>query len=320
MAHSPFFDPAPAVTDPASGSTSDLARVAALQLIVALIWGGTWIAGRILAHEISPIAAGGWRFLLGTLTLGVLVWRTERRIPPLDAKNAWRVFVMGAVGIFAYSLCFFFGLQHIQAGRGALVVALNPVAVALAAALFLGERLTPKKSLGVAIAMLGCLIVVGRGDPFALLRGEVGLGELLIIGCVIGWTIYTLIGRRAGGTLSPLVMTFYASVAGGALLIATGIITGPLRQWPQLSWQGWLSLLYLGVLGSGFSYVWYAHGVVRLGATRAAAFINFVPISALVFGVLLLGEHVGLAVLAGGVLVLGGVWLTNRPTTKKELR
>jgi drug/metabolite transporter (DMT)-like permease len=172
----------------------------------------------------------------------------------------------------------------------------------------------------VAIAMLGCLIVVGRGDPFALLRGEVGLGELLIIGCVIGWTIYTLIGRRAGGTLSPLVMTFYASVAGGALLIATGIITGPLRQWPQLSWQGWLSLLYLGVLGSGFSYVWYAHGVVRLGATRAAAFINFVPISALVFGVLLLGEHVGLAVLAGGVLVLGGVWLTNRPTTKKELR
>ncbi len=321
MAHSQFFIGA-LVTDRISRTQdpAGLARMVALQLLVALIWGGTWIAGRILARELPPLAAGGWRFLLGTLTLGALVWRVERKIPPLDLANAGRVFLMGASGIFAYSLCFFYGLQHIQAGRGALVVALNPVAVALAAALFLGERLTPKKALGVAIALLGCLVVVGGGDPFALLRGEIGVGELLIIGCVIGWTVYTLIGRRAGSALSPLVMTFYASVAGGALLIATGIVEGSLRQLPRLSWQAWLSLLYLGVLGSGFSYVWYAQGLLRLGATRAAAFINFVPVSALAFGALLLGEQVGLPVLAGGALVLGGVWLTNRPTPKKELQ
>ncbi len=304
---------------PVNRASPGLARVVTLQLLVALIWGGTWIAGRILARELPPIAAGGWRFLLGTITLGWLVWRRERGIPPLDARNAWQVLLMGAAGIFAYNLCFFYGLQHIQAGRGALVVALNPVAVALAAALFLGERLSPIKGLGVVIALTGCLMVVGHGDPFALLRGNVGPGELLIIGCVIGWTVYTLVGRQVGGSLSPLVMTFYASVAGGALLIVAGIVEGPLRQWPALSWQGWLSLFYLGVLGSGFSYVWYAQGVVQLGATRAAAFINFVPISALLLGALILGEHAGLAVLGGGALVLGGVWLTNRPAATKEI-
>ncbi len=294
------------------------ARMAALQILVALIWGGTWIAGRILTRELPPLAAGGWRFLLGTLTLGWLVWRAERRIPPLAPHIAWRVFAMGATGIFAYSLFFFYGLQHIQAGRGALVVALNPVAVALAAAVFLGERITPRKGLGIFIALLGCLSVIGRGDPLALIRGEIGLGEVLVIGCVISWTVYTLIGRQAGRWLSPLAITFYASLTGGVLLIALGMFEGSLRHWPQLSWQGWVSLLYLGVLGSGFSYVWYAQGLMGLGATRAAAFINFVPLSALFFGATLLDEQVGLPVLAGGALVLGGVWLTTHaPRTSR---
>jgi len=293
-----------------------LARMAALQLFVAFIWGGTWVAGRILSHEIPPLAAGAWRIFFGALTLGYLVWRKERQFPPVRMKDARSVVLMGVTGIFAYSLCFFYGVQHIQAGRGALVVALNPVVIALAAALFLGERLAPKKILGIVIAMLGCLFVIGRGNPLALLHGEVGIGELFIFCCVLCWTTYTLIGRRAGSTLPPLVMTFYASLAGGILLIGAGVFEGALREWPRLSWQGWLSLLYLGVLNNGFSYVWYAQGIVQLGATRAAAFTNLVPISALFFGAVLLGEHVGLSVLFGGALVLGGVWLTNRPVAK----
>ncbi|WP_183635856.1 EamA family transporter [Niveibacterium umoris] len=283
----------------------------ALQVVVAFIWGGTWIAGRIVAAEMPPLAAAGWRFLLGTLTLGLLVWHSAGKLPRIGRADLARILAMGFTGILAYNLCFFYGLQHVQAGRGALVIALNPVAVALAAWLLMGEALSLARLAGVAIALAGCLMVIGRGDPLALLRGEIGSGEIAILGCVAGWCAYTLIGRRVSRTLAPLTMTFYASVAGGLMLLCAGLAEGSLRTLPVVSWHAVAALLYLGILGSGFSYVWYAQGVMRLGAARAAVFINLVPISAVLLAALILDEHVGMSVLAGGVLVLAGVWLTN---------
>lgn len=298
-------------------SSERLAPVIVQQLLVALIWGGTWIAGRLVSAELPPLAAAGWRFLFGSLTLGFLVWRANGRLPRLAPGDALRVLAMGVFGIFAYNLCFFFGLSQVPAGRAALVVALNPVAVALAAS-FLGERLARGKVLGIAVALVGCLLVISHGEPSALLGGALGLGELAILGCVASWTVYTLIGRNAARTLAPLTMTFYASLAGGLLLALVGLGEGSLRALPHLSLRAWLSLFYLGVLGSGFSYVWYAKGVMRLGATRAAAFINLVPISAVLLGVALLGESVEALEIVGGALVLAGVWQTNR--SRAEVR
>lgn len=293
-------------------SESSPAFVVAQQFLVALIWGGTWIAGRIVAAEMPALAAAGWRFVLGTLTLGLLVWRSAGSLPRIGIADLARVCAMGATGILMYNLCFFYGLQHVQAGRGALVIALNPVAVALAAWLLMGETLSRVKVLGVLVALIGCLIVIGRGDPLALLRGDIGSGDLAILGCVAAWCAYTLIGRYAGRSLAPLTMTFYASLAGGLMLLLAGLAEGSLRSLPSVSWRAVAALLYLGVLGSGFSYVWYAGGVMRLGAARAAAFINLVPVSAVLLAAVILDEHVGLSVLVGGALVLGGVWLTNR--------
>lgn len=287
-------------------------RVLFKQLIVAVIWGGTWIAGRWVAAEVPPLAAAGWRFLLGSLTLGLLVARVEGRLPLLPRQEWGRVLLLGMCGVFAYNLCFFYGLQRLEAGRGALVVALNPVAVALAAWAFGGETLSARRVLGVGVALLGCLTVIGHGNPSALLRGQIGRGELAILGCVVAWAAYTLIGRRVTFTLSPLAMTFYASVIGGAMLIALGVADGALRGWPAFSLRAWLCLAYLGILGSGFSYVWYADGVKALGATRAAAFINLVPVCAVLFGALLLGERLSGMTLAGGGLVLAGVTITVR--------
>ena len=86
-------------------------------------------------------------------------------------------------------------MQHIAAGRGALVVATTPVITLLAAAWLLKEGMTPLKAVGSALAFAGCLTVIGRGDPVALFRGQVGSGDLLILGCALMWSIYTLIGR-----------------------------------------------------------------------------------------------------------------------------
>jgi drug/metabolite transporter (DMT)-like permease len=254
--------------------------------------------------------------LFGTLTLGVLVWRLEPRLPRPTAREAWLIVGMGATGVVLYNLFFFYGLRHVQAGRGALVVALNPVAVALGAWLLMGERLHRLRALGIVIALGGCLTIIGRGQPLALLRGDIAQGELALLGCVASWAAYTLIGRVVSRTVTPLSMTFYASLVGVAALVVAAFAVGDFAHLPRVSTKAGLWILYLGILSNGFSYAWYAIGVKRLGATRAAAFINLVPVGAVILGALLLGERIGLPVLVGGALVLLGVWLTNRPVRR----
>lgn len=281
------------------------------------MWGGTWIAGRIIAQELTaPLAAPAIRFLLAGLVLAGVALLGEGHLPRPQNGREWGVVTgLAMTGIFLYALCFFYGLKHISAGRGALVVALTPVVVALAA-WFLGqERMTPVKLAGVAIAMLGCLTVIGKGNPLALLHGAVGIGEWLILGCVLCWTAYTFIGRRATKTLSPLAATLWASLIGSLLLGITALLQGgsDLMAW---SWQVWASVVFLAVGGTALAFTWFADGVKRLGAARASVFVNLVPVFAVLQAAVLLDERLALPVLGGGLLVIAGVWLTANISEK----
>lgn len=276
------------------------------------MWGGTWIAGRVVAQELTaPLAAPALRFLLAGLILAGFALATEGRIPRPQTGSEWLIVTgLALTGIFIYALCFFYGLKHITAGQGALVVALTPIMVALGAWLFGQERITPAKLAGIAIASLGCLTVIGHGNPLALLHGSVGIGEWLILGCALCWTAYTFIGRQATKSLSPLAATLYASLIGSLLLGVTAFLQGgtELSEW---SWRVWTSVVFLAIGGTALAFTWFADSVKRLGAAKASVFVNLVPVFAVLQAAVLLDERLGLPVLGGGLLVIAGVWLTT---------
>ncbi|MBV8621700.1 MAG: DMT family transporter [Curvibacter sp.] len=285
-----------------------------LRLIcVPAIWGGTFVAGRIVSAQLPPATAAFARYVLASLALLAVLQFSQglgvlRRI---TLRQLLGTLGLGATGILTYNLLFFSALSFLPAGRTALIVALNPVVTLLLAAALLGDRLPPSRWGGMALALLGVWVVVTHGD-LGQLRQSLGRGELSMLGAVLAWAAYTLLGRRVLRDLSPLVATLLASLWGTLFL---GVAALP--EWPLVHWQAFtpavgLSLLFLGVIGTAVAFVWYYEGITRLGAARTVIFNNLVPVFSVLFGWLMLGEPISASLLAGGALAVAGVFLVNR--------
>lgn len=279
----------------------------------AFFWGGTFIAGRLLAGKVAPLNSALLRFVIASLLLTLLTLRLDGRLPRLSWRQMVVVCALGLSGIFAYNLFFFNGLQEIQAGRAALIIALNPVVITLCAALFSGESLTLSRLAGVVLSLVGAAIVITRGSPADILAGGIGRGEWLILGCVASWSLYSLIGKSAMHGMTPLAAVTCSSIAGTLLLAIPATLAGTLNEITSIPLAGWLSIGYLGVFGTVVGFLWYFQGIRQIGASRAAIFINFVPLNGVLLAMLVLDEPLTLALLSGGVLVVTGAWLTNQP-------
>lgn len=280
-------------------------------LLTALFWGGTFIAGRLLADRVGPFSAAFLRFAVAASLLLVLTIRHEGRLPRINRNQFIGLLFLGMTGVFAYNAFFFKGLQLISAGRASLIIANNPVFITLFAALIFKEKLSWLKAGGILLSVTGALIVISKGDPAALLRGGVGWGEILIFGCVASWVAYSLIGKTIMKDLSPLVSVTYSALIGTAALFIPAVAEGMVREVPHYTVLDWVCISYLGVFGTVLGFVWYYEGIKALGPTRAGQFINFVPVCAILLAFFILGEPITWSLLVGAGFVISGVSLTN---------
>jgi drug/metabolite transporter (DMT)-like permease len=268
-------------------------------------------AVNIVLQSMGLFASVFLRFALASLILFFLLRWREGRLPRLSPRESVLVAVLGLVGIGVYNCLFAYGLSLVEASRAALIVPANPAFTALIAALFLGERLGRVRAAGVVLCVLGALWVLGRGSFQTFATLQFSLGDLVLVACLFMWSGYTLLGRVAMASISPLALTAYV-MALGALPIAVPawIEHAPLA---NVTWQGWTALAYLVVFGTVLPYLWFYDGVKALGAARASQFINLVPPIAVLESILLLGESMTPGLLAGMVLVVAGLYLTNKP-------
>jgi drug/metabolite transporter (DMT)-like permease len=201
------------------------------------------------------------------------------------------------------------------AGRTALFVALNPIVTALVSAVLLRERLGARRWLGIGIALTGAAIIITRGDLVGVLHDisqSIGAGEVLMFCGISSWAAYTLIGRVMLKGLTPIAATTYAALWGLALLSVGAAFEYSAIDWSKFGWQVWTSIVYLGAFGTVIGFVWYYEGVKAIGPSRTAVFNNLVPAFGIVLASVLLGEPILASMVAGGVLAVIGVTLTNR--------
>jgi len=289
-------------------------------LLTAIFWGGTFIAGRIVAKNVEPFSAAFLRFAIASVLLLLVTFKVEGRLPAVKTSQVIPVIALGMTGVFAYNALFFKGLKIINAGRAALIVAMIPILIALLSSYFFKEKLTLIKISGIIISATGAVIVISRGNPIEILDGNLGLGELYIFCCVLSWVAYSLIGKAIMTDLSPLVLVAYSSIIGTVTLFVPAYFNGVIRNLSHYSAMDWLGIFYLGFFGTVLGFVWYYEGIKKIGPTKAGQFINFVPASAVLLAFLILAEPITLSLLIGTILVISGVYLANRVSKEDTAR
>ena len=283
--------------------------------LMGVFWSGVFPAISILLKSMGLFTSVFLRFACAALLLLLLLWLRERRLPRLSPRELVLVVGLGLLGISVYNTLFTAGLMLVEASRAALIVPTNPAFTALFAALLLKERLGRTRALGAGLCVLGALWVLARGDPRSFASLEFGVGELILVLCIFIWSAYTLLGRVALSTLSPLALTAYVMAAGAIPLALPASVEG--ASLGAVTWESWAAFAYLVLFGTVIPFLWFYEGVKALGAARASQFINLVPPLAVLESIWLLGESFSPALLVGTALVVAGLYLTNKPRSAR---
>jgi drug/metabolite transporter (DMT)-like permease len=293
--------------------------------LAVLIWGATFIATKVALRDVSPVTIVWLRFGIGVLVLGGAVLLRRQFAWPNRRELAYFA-LLGFLGITFHQGLQSIGLQTSQASTTAWIVATTPIFMALLGWLVLRESIALRQALGIGLATGGVLLVVTGGDLSSLANGQFGApGDILILVSSLNWAIFSALSRW-GLKRHPATRMMFFVMTCGWLFVSLLFFWpsgsdapqqmqflqgGGLEQIAALTLPGWLAILFLGLFGSGLAYIFWYDALQSLPTSQVGAFLYIEPIVAVVVAAVILGEPIVLASLAGGALILFGVWLVQ---------
>lgn len=270
------------------------------------IWGTTFVATKAILERIPPLTLASMRFAIAVVVLLLLLAWLGRR-PVLNGTTA----LMGLVGVLAVYACQNLGLAFTDAANGALIHGGIPIFTVLIAARVLGEHLSGRRLIGVTLSLFGVAAVVLHGsvDGFGLSA----IGDGLVLASALGLAAYLVLGRRAYGGDTSLELVSGVAIFGLLFLLPLSAVELGVHGMEQPTPTDLFGLTYLGAAASALAFVLWAFGLRHLEAGQAAIFANLNPLVGVIAAAMVLGEPVSSTQLAGGVLILSGVWLVADP-------
>jgi len=281
-----------------------------LLLIAVVIWGWTFVATKILVAELGPVEIFALRLAIGLPFLGLVL--RAKRVPLRFARaDAWPLLIGGAI-FTAHFLVQITGIVDTTASNTGWIVSVAPLSLAVLSYALLGERVGGRGVAGIALATLGIVLLVSRGDVADLgwLRST---GDWLVFASAHTWALYTIVTRDLSRRRNPLAVTFTILVIAAALTLPVFAATADLASVRSLSPRGVAALLYLAIPGLALGQWFWQEGISQLGATRAGTYLYLEPLATMALAVPLLGEPFGPFGALGGAIVLTGVYLGERP-------
>jgi drug/metabolite transporter (DMT)-like permease len=287
--------------------------LAILAVVLAnALWGASIVVGKVSLSTMPPMTLGFLRCLVAALVLAPLLLRVGAR--PARGRS---VALLGFTGESLFYVCYNLGLLYTTAANATLILdGGEPIVTALVAALVLRERLVGRRLAGVVTALAGVTTIVAfsHGGEF----GFSAVGDGLMLGSTICWAGFTVLGSRLFAERGVLAVTVASQLFGLLFLTPLVVVELVITGLPPVGWTDLVLVLYLGAGCSALSYLLLGYGLQRLDVTEAAVLGNLAPLTGIVLAVIVLGEPLAVAQIAGGVLILAGVLIATRTTSADE--
>jgi drug/metabolite transporter (DMT)-like permease len=279
--------------------------------ITALCWAGNAIVGRLAAGHIPPVTLSFLRWSLAFLIILPFAWKhLVRDWPAIRARLGTMIF-LSVSGIGAFNTMQYWALEYTQALNTLLLQSAGPLFVAVWSLLLLGIRLTLAQAGGIALSLVGVLVILLHGDLTALASIEFNKGDVIFIVALAIFGLYSVLSLKRPQIhgLSFVGFTFGCGAAALTPLLIWELFSRPVM---QLDTANLLSLLYVAMFPSTLAYLCFNRGVQLIGANRAAPFFHVVPVFGTVMSIVFLGEHPQPFHFVGFALVLTGVFVASR--------
>lgn len=276
-----------------------------------ILWGLSFVATKVALESVPTFTLVFARFSLAALIF--LFMRQGRKWPSFNRKEHVKMVLLA---LFEPGLYFIFetiGLQHTSAPKTALIIATIPVVVLVLSALMLRERASGTSITGILLSFGGIVLLV-VGDPEFGWNFEGSLlGDLLIGGAVVSASLYMVFARDLGRSHSSLEITFVQIVYGAIFFSLPFVWELPSLVWSDITLRSILAVIYLTVFATVGAFLCYNFALSRVPVSRAAVFINGIPVVTAIGAWVLLDERLTPIQAGGGALVLAAVFLTNLP-------
>ncbi|HEY3885846.1 MAG TPA: DMT family transporter [Vicinamibacterales bacterium] len=308
-----------------------LSRLDALLLLMVLIWGTNYSIIKSALRQIDEQAFNALRLAIAStimMSVSLVVRRTRRpawawsssvfQTPaPLTRRDWLALLGLGLVGHCTYQYLFIGGLARTSVANSALVISLSPALITLLTVAVARERVGVRHWIGTALSVAGIYIVIGHDVRIG--AGSIA-GDLMMLGAVVCWAVYTIGSRPLMVRHSPVGVTAFSMLLG--TLIYVPLMASHLMgvRWGAVTPATWAKLVYSACFALSVSYtIWYA-AVRAIGSARTSVYSNLLPIIAMITAAAWLHEPIGRAKMAGAAAVLIGVGLTRLVPARETIK
>lgn len=278
---------------------------------MTLLWAINFIIAKYALQEIPALLTFGLRTALaGAIIWPVYLWQTRRSSAGRWSRRDLPILLcLGLLGVVLNQMFFVLGLSRTSVAHAAIMIGLTPILVLVIASASGQESIGLVKILGMVLALVGVgvLQTAPPDGTAATLRGD-----FFVFLAALTFALFTVISKRVRAKFDGLTLNTFAYAGGGLSILPMTLWLGAGFSLREVSWAAWASILYMGIFPSVVCYLIYYYALGHIPASRVSAFSYLQPLLAPLLAIPMLAEYPTKSLVAGGALVLLGVFVTER--------
>ncbi len=290
-----------------------------LAVLATIVWSGNFVVARGVINEISPVALAFLRWATACIALLPLCWNSIPNALKWVRQYFWYFLLTAFTGVTLFNTLVYVAGHYSPAINLALIgTTSSPIFSIVLAYVFLKEKMSRPKMIGLFICIVGILMLISKGSITNLVNFHFSTGDLWVIGGALSFAIYNILVRKKPSGIDGTTFLFICFTLGTILLLPAYFIESQYVAPTKWSYSLLLILLYLGVGASVIAFLCWNIAISKLGAGKTALFGNLIPVFSVMEAMLFLGEQLSYFHVIGGVMVIGGLIVANlhtfRPT------